>query len=79
MRGNLKAKVTANRIPVRKVVSSGSSASRRHFPAWIDAGETTVTFTTARAATPRVSAGLVLRDVTQRNASERRVPRGSSR
>jgi len=79
MRRNAKLKVAVNRIPLRKSVTSGSAASRRGFPAWIDAGEATVAFTATRAATPRVRDGLVLRRVGKRAAAERRVPNGGSR
>jgi hypothetical protein len=79
MRRNAKLKVAANRIPLRKSVTSGSAASRRGFPAWIDAGEPTVAFSAARSATPRVRDGLVLRRVSQKKASERRVPNAGSR
>jgi hypothetical protein len=79
MRRNAKLKVAANRIPLRKSVTSGSAASRRNFPAWIDAGETTVTFNAGRGATPRVRDGLVLRRVGQKKSTERSVPHGGSR
>jgi 16S rRNA U516 pseudouridylate synthase RsuA-like enzyme len=78
MRRNAKLKVIANRIPLRKSVTSASAASRRSFPAWIDAGETTVSFTAARSATPRVRDGLVHRRVSKKT-SERKVPHGGSR
>ncbi len=79
MRRNAKLKVASNRIPLRKSVTSGSAASRRNFPAWIDAGEVSATFSAARSATPRVRDGLDLRRVTGKKTTERSVPSGCAR
>lgn len=79
MRRNAKLKVAANRLPLRKSVTSGTAAARRNFPAWIDDSDATVAFTAARSARPRVRDGLVLRRVTKKKLSERSVPHGGSR
>ena len=78
MRRNAKLKVAANRIPVRKSVTSGTAAARRSFPAWVDASEATAPFNATRTAMPRVRDGLVLRRVAKKNA-ERGVGHGRSR
>ena len=64
MRRSAAVKIVAVRVPLRKSALSASAASRRGFPAWIDAGERSVAFTAA-AVTPRVRDGLVLRKVAQ--------------
>ncbi len=69
MRRTSKIKPVSTRIPLRKAVTSGSAASRRHFPAWIDSGDR-ARLVMASIVTPRVRDGLVLRAVpTKRNAS----------
>lgn len=62
MRRAPKVKLVAVRVPLRKSAMSASAASRRGFPAWIDAGEHGVAFSAA-AVTPRVRDGLVLRKI----------------
>jgi hypothetical protein len=79
MRRNAKFKTAASRILLRKSVTSATESARRSFPAWIDAGDTSVSFSAARSATPRVRDGLVLRRVGQNKTSERSVPHGGSR
>lgn len=71
MRRTAKIKsVSATRIPLRKAVTSGSAAARRHFPAWIDSGDRAVPFA-ATIVMPRVRDGLVLRAVpTKRNGKD---------
>jgi hypothetical protein len=68
-RGN-KVKVSAARLPLRK-----AAATRREFPAWIDAGERGVSFDATRVVMPRVRDGLVLRVVSK---GKRPVPRKAS-
>jgi hypothetical protein len=75
MRRNAKLKSTT-RVSQRKTALSANAAARRSFPAWIDAGEPTVTFAAARSAMPRVRDGLVLRRVRKSKSAERRVPHG---
>lgn len=77
MRRHLKVKSASSHVSLRKTATSGSAASRRNFPAWIDAGEAAVVFTAARRATPRVRDGLVLRSVSKKMPVERSVPHGS--
>jgi hypothetical protein len=66
------AKITAARLPLRKT-AVGAAAVRRAFPAWIDAeqGLAFSVFTTV-IATPRVSAGLMLRAVSSPKAKRSR-------
>ena len=74
MRRSSKIKVVAVRIPLRKAALSASAASRRGFPAWIDAGEAGVAFS-ARTVVPRVRDGLVLRVVAKKkNERARSLP-----
>lgn len=56
-----KIKTLATRVPLRKAATTASAASRRSFPAWIDADERGVSF--PAVATPRVRDGLILRAV----------------
>jgi hypothetical protein len=65
MRRLVKVKALATQVPLRKAAMSASAASRRPFPAWIDADEGAVAFSAKAAATPRVRAGLVLRAVSK--------------
>jgi hypothetical protein len=57
-------KVKATRVPVRKSALSASAATRRAFPAWIDADTAAVAF--SAAVTQRVRDSLVLRTVAKR-------------
>lgn len=69
MRSTAKIKTLSTRVPLRKAVTSGSAASRRHFPAWIDSGDRALPVP-ASIVMPRVRDGLVLRAVpTKRNAA----------
>lgn len=69
MRRTSKIKPASIRIPLRKAVTSGSAASRRHFPAWIDSGDRAMLLP-ATIVMPRVRDGLVLRAVpTKRNSA----------
>ncbi len=74
MRRTAKVKASGNQRSSRKNAVSASAAARRSFPAWIDAGEATTTFSAVRSATPRVRDGLVLRTVSKRQSGERSVP-----
>lgn len=67
MRRSNKVKIVPARVPQRKAALSASAASRRGFPAWIDAGERGVAFS-ARAVMPRVRDGLVLRIVRKKKS-----------
>ena len=62
MRRTIKAKST--RVPLRKTATTASAASRRSFPAWVDASEGTAF--SATGAVPRVRDALVLRLVVSR-------------
>lgn len=62
MRRTAKVKVAVARMLPRKAAMPATAASRRTFPAWIDAGEGGVAFSAA-AVTPRVRDALVLRAV----------------
>ena len=64
MRRTVKVKALSTRVPLGKAAMTASAASRRPFPAWIvdDAG---VAFP-ARAVSPRVRRGLVLRAVAKK-------------
>ncbi len=67
MRRTVKVKALSTRVPLRKTALSVSAISRRPFPAWIvdDAGAAF----TARNVSPRVRAGLVLREVSKKKKS----------
>ena len=67
MRRTVKVKALATRLPLRKAAMTASAVSRRPFPAWIvdDAG---VAFP-ARAVSPRVRHGLVLRALAKKKNS----------
>lgn len=67
MRRTLKVKVLSTRVPLRKTAMTASAVSRRPFPAWIvdDAG---VAFS-AKAVSPRVRHGLVLRALAKKKNS----------
>ena len=69
MRRLAKVKTVAVRVPLRKAALSASAASRRGFPAWIDAGERGVAFNAATAVTTRVRDGLVLRVVGKKKSA----------
>ena len=69
MRRDVKVKALATRVPLRKTAASAAAASRRGFPAWIDAESDTVAFPAKTAATPRVRDGLVLRTVSKKKVS----------
>lgn len=72
-----KVKVTAARIPLRK--SAGGAATRRGFPAWIDAGERGISFSAARTVMPRVRDALVLRVVSKgKRPVQRKESHGAS-
>ena len=61
-----KIKTLSTRVTARKSVTSASAASRRPFPAWIDADERGVAFS---AVTPRIRDGLVLRTVAKKKSA----------
>lgn len=61
MRRLARIKTASARVLPRKAAMSASVASRRSFPAWIDASEHGVAF--SAAVTSRVRDGLVLRVV----------------
>lgn len=65
MRRTAKVKIAVARMLPRKAAMSATAASRRTFPAWIDANERGVAFC-ATAVTPRVRDALVLRAVGRR-------------
>ncbi|MGH7945517.1 MAG: hypothetical protein ACREH8_13005 [Opitutaceae bacterium] len=69
MRRVVKVKGPATRVLLRKAAMTASAASRRGFPAWIDAGEDAIAFPAKTGATPRVRDGLVLRTVSKTKAS----------
>jgi hypothetical protein len=73
MRHHAKVKALAAGIPLRKAVGSASAATRRAFPAWIDAGDGTA-FPVA-AVQPRVRDALVLRTVGRKKSAK---PRSAS-
>jgi hypothetical protein len=56
-----KIKTLSTRVAPRKSAMTAGAASRRAFPAWIDANEHGVAF--AATVTPRIRDGLVLRAV----------------
>lgn len=78
MRRLVKVKSVGHRGSVRKTATTASAASRRNFPAWIDATEGPVVFQLTRTAQPRVRDGLVLRRVASAKQTERSVPHGRS-
>jgi hypothetical protein len=79
MRRAVKVKALATRVPLRKSALSASAASRRAFPAWIDAEAEAVAFPARTAATPRVRDALVLRTVSKnKNSSARGTTHGNS-
>ena len=69
MRRAVKVKALATRMPLRKAAVTASAASRRGFPAWIEADEGAVAFPARAAATPRVRDALVLRKVSKKQLS----------
>ena len=69
MRRSVKVKLLAPRALLRKSALTATAASRRGFPAWIDASERTVAFP-AVSVTPRVRDALVLRAVAKRKAAK---------
>lgn len=66
MRRANKVKTLSARVLARKIALTATSASRRSFPAWIQADESDVAFPARVAATPRVRDALVLRTVVAR-------------
>ncbi len=73
-----KIKVAIARVPLRKaalVPAVVAPASRRSFPAWIDADDQAVAFP-ATAVTSRVRDGLVLRVVTRAKPVTKKVSHG---
>ncbi|MEX2043927.1 MAG: hypothetical protein WD941_01145 [Opitutus sp.] len=60
------------RIPLRKSAMTATAASRRPFPAWIDADECVAAFSLS-AVRPRIRDRLVLRTVRKRRP-ERKDP-----
>ncbi|MSU24729.1 MAG: hypothetical protein EXS32_13020 [Opitutus sp.] len=71
MRRVAKVKVAVARVPLRKAAMTSAAASRRSFPAWIDAGERGVAFF-ATTAVPRVRDALVLRIVGRKKSAATR-------
>lgn len=69
MARHLQVKPASSRSVRRKSAMTASAASRRPFPAWIDAGEG-VGF--VKSVTPRVRDALVLRAVKQQKTSTAR-------
>ena len=70
MRRNIKVKALSTRVPVRKAALSASAASRRPFPAWIDANDGPAFPVTV---TPRVRNALVLRTVSKKKSANPRT------
>ncbi len=68
MRRFPKVKSAAGRLALRRAVLSASAASRRTYPAWIDA-EDRVVPVPAVVVTPRVRTALVLRQVATRKSA----------
>lgn len=62
MRRAAQVKPASAGLPRRKSALSASAASRRVFPAWIDAADGAA-FSTKKVVTPRVRDALVLRTV----------------
>ena len=79
MRRVVKVKALATQVPLRKAVLTASAASRRGFPAWIEADEGAVAFPARSAAMPRVRDGLVLRKVSKKQSSTAKGPRHGDR
>lgn len=73
MRRNVKVKALSTRVPLRKAAMSASAASRRTFPAWIDA-EDGAAFSVS-AVSPRVRDALILRTVSKKKSAN---PRSAS-
>ena len=71
MRRAAKVKLVVARVPLRKAAMTTNAASRRSFPAWIDAGERGVAFF-ATTAVPRVRDALVLRIVGRKKSTSTR-------
>jgi hypothetical protein len=71
MRRSVKVKALSTRVPLRKAAMSAASLSRRPFPAWIADDDGGAAFP-ARAVSPRVRDGLVLRAVSKRKISSAR-------
>lgn len=69
MRRAVKVKAPATRVPLRKAAVTASAASRRGFPAWIEADEGPVALSVKPAAMPRIRDGLVLRKVSKKELS----------
>jgi hypothetical protein len=61
------------RALLRKSALTATAASRRGFPAWIDASERTVAFPAVNV-TPRVRDALVLRTVAKRKSAKSKGP-----
>lgn len=72
MRRNVKVKTVSPHVPLRKAALSATAASRRTFPAWIDASDGPAF--PATAVTPRVRDALVLRTVTRKKSAKPRTP-----
>lgn len=68
-----KIKALSTHMPLRKAAMSASPAGRRSFPAWIDAGDRTVTFSAA-GAVPRIRDGLILRTVARAKPASPKIP-----
>ena len=68
MRRPIKVKPLSAPGLLRKSALTASAASRRAYPAWIDASERTVAFP-AVSVTPRVRDALVLRTVAKRKTA----------
>jgi hypothetical protein len=68
-----KIKALSSHVPLRKAAMSTSAAGRRSFPAWIDAGDRTVTFSAA-SAVPRVRDALILRTVVRAKPASSKTP-----
>lgn len=69
-----KTKRLATRLPLRKSALSATPASRRPFPAWIDAAERVATF--SAGAQSRVRDGLVLRKVGRKRSGPKEPTHG---
>jgi hypothetical protein len=68
-----KTKTLSTPLPLRKAAMSASIASRRSFPAWIDAGERVVTLSAA-IAVPRIRDALILRTVARPRPATPNLP-----
>jgi hypothetical protein len=69
MRRNVKVKAVSTRVPLRKAATTASAASRKAFPAWIDATDGAAF--PATLVTPHVRSALVLRPVRKQAANPR--------